>query len=237
MILRSQTRKGPEVVITQRTSSDGKSSRHRVRNQITEMILSRKLKPGQRLVQERLAKEFSVAQGVVRESLLELSCCGLVDAVDNLGVFVSELDGAKVVEALEVREVLEGLAARLCCQRASREDIKKLDQLVTRIYLLGQEGKNDEAALLDRKFHHRIVETANSGTLQAVTTSHWTLQLVLKMSFDVEIVYEAHRSIIEAIEKNAPDEAEQLMRDHIRSARNLVEQQITEGHFVPEWLC
>lgn len=225
------------MVITQTANSDGKSARHGVRDRIVQMILTRKLQPGQRLVQERLAKEFSVAQGVVRESLLELSCCGLVKAVDNLGVFVSELDGAKVVEALEVREVLEGLAARLCCQRASREDIKKLDDLVSRIHVLGKEDKSDEAAMLDREFHHRIIETANSGTLEAVTLSHWTLQLVLKMSCDVEIVHEAHQSIVEAIRQNHPDEAEQLMRDHIRSARNLVEQKIEEGNFVPEWLC
>lgn len=201
------------------------------------MVLSGSLQPGQRLVQDSLAKQFQVAQGVVRESLLELSCCGLVEAIDNFGIFVSKLDGAQVVEALEIREVLEGLASRLCCRRANREDIEKLKSMVERIHDLGCENKCDEALKMDRAFHQQIIQIANNGTLQIVTNSHWALGLVLKMSFDVEIVYDAHQAIIEAIEQNLPDQAEQLMRDHIRSGRAVVQQKVDEGTFTPEWFC
>jgi len=201
------------------------------------MVLSGKLRPGQRIVQEKLAKHLGVSQGVVRESLLELNCSGLVNAIDNLGIFIVELDDGLAVEALEIREVLEGLAARLCCRRASREDIEELKMLVDRIHALGRGGKIDEASLLDREFHQRIVNIANNGTLHEVILGRWTLRLVLKMSFDVEIVYEAHCSIVEAIEAGHADEAERLMRQHIRSARSVVEQQIAQGTFELKWLC
>ena len=66
-------------------------ARHRVRDGIQRLILSGEYQPGQRLVQQELAGRFGVAQSVVRESLLELQFCGLVEAVDNLGMFVSGL--------------------------------------------------------------------------------------------------------------------------------------------------
>jgi len=201
------------------------------------MVLSGSLQPGQRLVQSRLAGQFNVAQGVVRESLLELSCSGLVEAIDDFGVFVSKLGGPTVVEALEIREVLEGLAARLCCRRASREDIENLKATVENIHTLGCEGECDRALKMDRAFHQKIVEISRNETLEAVTASHWTLRLVLKMSFDVEIVYSAHKAIVDAIEQNQPDLAERLMRDHIRSGREVVKQMVQEGTFTPEWFC
>ncbi len=197
--------------------------------------MSGSLQPGQRLVQDRLAKQFNVAQGVVRESLLELSCRGMVEAIDNFGVFVSKLDGKSVIEALELREVLEGLAARMCCRRANREDIEGLKKLVEQIHCLGNEGDTDQAQKLDRGFHRRIVEIAGNETLQSVTDKHWTLGLVLKISFDVEIVHRAHLAIVRAIECNRPGQAEKLMREHIRSGRAVVEQMLAEGSFTPEW--
>src|SRR5215472_7115983 len=95
------------------------SARGRVREDVRRLILSGELKPGTRLTQQHLAKRFGVAQSVVRESLLELQASGLVRSVDNLGIFVSDLDTHSLIHAYYVREMLEGLAARLCCERAS----------------------------------------------------------------------------------------------------------------------
>lgn len=80
-------------------------TRHRVRDGIQHLILSGKYRAGQRLVQQELAARFGVAQSVVRESLLELQFCGLVRAVDNLGMLVSGLDAASALQAYEIREV------------------------------------------------------------------------------------------------------------------------------------
>src|SRR3954462_6861348 len=88
------------------------TARHRVREDVRRLILSGELSPGMRLTQQQLAKRFGVAQSVVRESLLELQFSGLVEMVDNLGIFVSELDTNTLLQAYQVREMLEGLSAR-----------------------------------------------------------------------------------------------------------------------------
>ena len=143
-------------------NSTGRVSRHRVKEGLREMILSGKYPPGAKLPQVQLARQFGVAQGVIRESLLELKACGLVEVVDHVGVFVSNLDARKLLEAYEIREMLEGLAARLCCQRASREDLGELEAVAKRIDRLAAEAtlsreRERELSLGSRQVTHRPV--------------------------------------------------------------------------------
>src|SRR5579863_3023886 len=79
--------------------------RHHVREEIQRRILSGESQPGERLTQQSLAKELGVAQGTVRESLLELQWLGLVESVDHLGVFVDNLNADRICQAYLVREV------------------------------------------------------------------------------------------------------------------------------------
>src|SRR6516165_1177716 len=110
------------------------SSRLTVFDELQERICSGKLAPGSKLLQRHLAEEFDVAVGVIREALLELKSCGLVNVVPNLGAVVANLNAQTISDALQVREVLEGLAARLCCERASRSDLRELHSLADEVW-------------------------------------------------------------------------------------------------------
>src|ERR1700734_864572 len=118
--------------------------RHQVREEIQRRILSGESQPGERLTQQSLARELGVAQGTVRESLLELQWLGLVESIDRLGGFVGKLDAARLCEAYQVREFLEGLAARLACEHASRADVARLRATAERIWQLAQEHDEEE---------------------------------------------------------------------------------------------
>ena len=109
-------------------------ARHNVRDEIQRRILSGESKPGERLSQQSLARELGVAQGTVRESLLELQWLGLVESVDHLGVFVDNLNADRICQAYLVREVMEGLAARLACRNAGRADITELRSMADKIF-------------------------------------------------------------------------------------------------------
>ena len=65
--------------------------RQRVGQELRRLIISGKLRPGQRIIQQRLARQMGVSQSVVREAMLEMQCTGLVESVDNLGMFVSAI--------------------------------------------------------------------------------------------------------------------------------------------------
>ncbi len=211
-------------------------ARHRVREGLQEMILSGECPPGSKLRQMQLARQFGVAQGVVRESLLELKACGLVKTVDNLGVFVSELDAAKLVEAYELREVLEGLAATLCCRRASREDLRELAETARRIYRLGTQDRNEEMGSLDREFHLRLIQISRNEMLERLTESYRVLGKVLRVDRSPRAVRDEHLGILKAIERNEPEEAERRMRRHIRAGKRVIERQAASGTFVPQWV-
>src|SRR4029079_516466 len=107
---------------------------------LQRMILSGERQPGSKLRQQELAEQFSVAQGVVREALLELRAYGLVESIDRRGVFVSKLDKEKLLESFEVREVHEALAVRRCCERVTRVQVRELMDLAEEIYAKGHDG-------------------------------------------------------------------------------------------------
>ncbi len=211
-------------------------ARHEVRDEIQRRILTGESKPGQRLSQQSLARELGVAQGTVRESLLELHWLGLVESVDHLGVFVDTLDAARICEAYLVREVMEGLAARLACGHASRADIAELRCMADDIYKLAQEKDGGSTASLDRQFHLHITELSRNGTLIRLSQTTRVLGMTVRAFRDPEIIHVEHLRIVEAIEHNFADEAERLARTHVQGAREMIESQVKQGTFVPKWV-
>ena len=221
---------GPEPV------ANATLARHRVRDGIQRLILSGQYQPGQRLVQQDLAGRFGVAQSVVRESLLELQFCGLVKAVDNLGMFVSGLDGQTLLAAFEIREMFEGLAARLCCERAGRSDLRELMELAQRNYEAGRESDLERMSRLDRQFHWRMIQLARNEILARLTESYHVLGMFVRANRDLAQVRDEHVEMVKAIEANRPDEAERLARRHVSAAREAVAAQVAQGNFVPHWV-
>jgi DNA-binding GntR family transcriptional regulator len=210
--------------------------RHQVREEIQRRILSGESQPGERLTQQSLAKELGVAQGTVRESLLELQWLGLVESIDRLGVFVGKLDAARLCEAYQVREFLEGLAARLACEHVSRADVAHLRNMADHIWNLSKENKEEEMGAADRAMHLRIMNLSNNTVLLRLAEGYRVLGMAVRASRDPRIVYEEHLRIIEAIDHNFPDEAERLMRLHVAEARRMIELQAAKNEFTPKWV-
>lgn len=211
-------------------------ARHHVREEIQRRILSGESRPGERLTQQSLAKELGVAQGTVRESLLELQWLGLVESVDRLGVFVGQLDAARLCEAYQVREVLDGLAARLACNHVGRADVTLLRKMADHVWQLSSENRVKEMGAADRAFHLQIMTFSRNKVLLRLAEGYRVLGMAVRASRDPRIVYEEHLRIVEAINHNFPDEAERLTRLHVEEARRMIEQQAAKNEFTPKWV-
>ncbi len=211
-------------------------ARHQVREEIQRRILSGETQPGERLTQQSLAKELGVAQGTVRESLLELQWLGLVESVDRLGVFVGKLDAARLSEAYQVREFLEGLAVRLACDHVSRTDVAELRKIAEHVWQLSQNQQYDEMGAADRAFHLKIINLSGNRILARLTEGYRALGMAVRASRDPRIIHEEHLLIVDAIESNNPDEAERLARSHVRQARINIEQQAARNEFTAKWV-
>ena len=210
--------------------------RHQVREEIQRRILAGESQPGERLTQQSLAKELGVAQGTVRESLLELQWLGLVESIDPRGVFVQKLDAAHICEAYQVREFLEGLSARLACEHASRADITSLRKMADHIWELSGQKREEEMGAADRAFHLQIMTLSRNKVLLRLAEGYRVLGMAVRASRDPRQVYEEHLQIVDAIDKNTPDEAERLMRHHVADARRMIEQQAAKHEFAPKWV-
>src|SRR4030095_5404153 len=111
-----------------------------VSDQIRGQILDGKLKPGERLVEDKLSVELAVARGAVREALRGLSMEGLVRLEPNRGASVAEVTPELVAELVEVRTLLEALNARLAARRHDPEIVVALQETLRGGHWAGQCG-------------------------------------------------------------------------------------------------
>jgi DNA-binding GntR family transcriptional regulator len=211
-------------------------ARHHVKEEIQRRILSGERKAGDRLSQQSLAKELGVAQGTVRESLLELQWLGLVDSIDRLGVFVEKLDAARICEAYQVREVLEGLGSRLACDHVGRAGIAELRQMADDVLKLAKQNDVQQMGATDHAFHLRIMSLSRNKILIRLAETYRILGMAVWAARDPKIVHAEHLRIVDAIESNQADEAERLARRHVRDARRAIEKRVEEETFVPNWV-
>jgi DNA-binding GntR family transcriptional regulator len=207
-----------------------------VRDEIQRRILSGESLPGERLAQQSLAKRLGVGQGTVRESLLELEWLGLVESIDGLGVFVGKLDASRLVEAYEVREYLEGLAARRACGRVSQSDVNALRAMANRIWDLSEEGNVEEMGAVDRAFHLQIVHLSRNSVLVRLADVYRVLGMAVGASREPQTVHREHLQIVDAIRQNLRDDAEKIARQHVAEARLMIEQLTANNQFTPNWV-
>ncbi|MBI4028507.1 MAG: GntR family transcriptional regulator [Verrucomicrobia bacterium] len=211
--------------------------RHRVRERIQAMILNGERAPGAKLAQQQLAEQLGDSRPLVREALMEMKSLGLVETIDNRGAVVSQINEQTLRDCYEVREMFEGLAARLCCDRITRVQLRELSEMVQRMRDLTASGRHEESAWLDRQFHLRLIEIAGNSLLSRLSEQHWALgKMVTGKEGLAERTRAEHAAILKAIESGAEAEAERAARAHIASARSWIEQRIATGAFEPRWI-
>lgn len=195
-------------------------ARHAVRNHIARMVLTKQLAPGEKLVQQDLAQKLGVSRSVVREAIFELGGMGLVDTRDNRSGVVSPLCGQFVLEALEVREMLEALVARRCCTQMTRAQVAELTTMAHEIYRLSNAGERVDAAMLDRQFHLRLMQhSANSLQIRMSESFWFTTKVIRTDRRDYRGTLKGHLEILSAIEAGDEERSEAAMRAHIQAAR------------------
>ena len=206
---------------------DTRVKRNQICDRIRDMILRGELPPASRLRQKELAQRYGVAQGVVREALLELERTGLVESIERRGVYVARLDRATILEALELREIHEAFAVRRCCERATRLEIRQLVDVAERIYQLSRAGKKAEMDALDRQLHGRLLELAGNAMVQEAADNYRFLgRMVVGVERDERKVRDEHVAILTAIADGRADDAERLIRHHIAATREAIEKAI-----------
>ena len=190
-------------------------------------ILRRFLPAGSKLVVRVLAQELGLSPTPVKQALAVLEREGLVSGVPHRGYFLPRFTPRDIQELYELREVVEGLSARLAAKSVDARAVTRLQKLVDRGRACVQSGDAEAYGDLDVAFHHLIREVAGNGRLIR-TADAFEGQIRLLISTSVRVSgrlqssFKEHTAIFRAIGSHLPEVAEQRMREHVRLAGNAV---------------
>ncbi len=199
---------------------------------LREMILSGELQPGERITEVDLAERLGVSRTPIRSALPVLEASGFIEPVGKRGYAVKKFDMDEALKALELRSMLEGLAAKYLAQSgASAEILAELelclelgDELFRKRYLTHED--EDRYGEMNARFHDIVVQNCGSSPLIAfieklnampfinpsvLVFDHVGLDQAFEMLFRA---HGQHHDLTEAIRDRDAGRAEAIFREH-----------------------
>lgn len=196
--------------------------REAVQDAIRAAIVEGRYPQGERLLEDQLAHELDVSRNPVREALQALATEGFVVIEPRRGARVASVSSERAIELFEVREVLEGLAARLAAQRCNPEQLAVLQGIVDEGERLVAAGQLNELPELNNRFHVALNDAAANEMLTDVLAR---LGPVITWVYARRIAersthsWSEHAAIVDAIAAGDADLAYQRACTHIAAAR------------------
>ena len=192
--------------------------REQVKDVLLQRIVRGELKPGERLVETRIASELGTSQAPVREALRDLELLRMVESEPFRGARVRAFGDDELVEVYPVRAALEELAAKLATKRLAAT-WRRSSARSTRC---GRRRRRDDLSALvqhDIAFHREMVEAAGNPMLEQCWKS---LGVEGRITISLYGTYvephdaaEKHVPILEAIRAGKPGAAGREARKHV----------------------
>lgn len=198
--------------------------REKAYNLLRDSIITGKLKPGERLVEDVLAQDFQVSRTPLREALHKLELDGFVVKLPKRGLMVAEVSIEEAKELYDVRACLDGLASRLTVEHLTNDDIRQLRQIRQDICQTINAKDYEKLKKLDSQFHGFIHTACRHGVcidhLNRLYPHLSRYRNIADLYFRrKELSPEEHIDIIDLIIARKGPEAELKMKTHIFNAR------------------
>ncbi|MEP3276715.1 MAG: GntR family transcriptional regulator [Stappiaceae bacterium] len=197
----------------------------RVYFELREMILSKTLVSGAKLVQEDLAERLGVSRTPLRSAIARLERENFVAISARGEAHVAEFGPQQIIDVFEIRAVLEGLICRLLAPGIERKHTIYLRSLMTSVEDAAMTEDHVTYREADVEFHTYLTNLVADGVLNRMLES---IQMVMSMALFHGILrspretYVEHLAIIDALESHDADEAERVMIEHIRKTIDLL---------------
>jgi DNA-binding GntR family transcriptional regulator len=203
----------------------GQPLKDRTYEDLKEMILSGRLKPGQRVGERDLGALLKVSRTPIREALGRLVQDGLVESRPQRGHFVQAIDGKVVEDLYELRELLELHAIKLAVRRATAEDFAELDSLAAVLRKYDRDETQGEAELRDAQILHELIGRAarSQPLLEMLKRVYDRLQMFIWIDAlyadEATLTRREHREIIAAFKARDERKLTKLSREHLRRSK------------------
>ena len=185
-------------------------------------IINGDLKPGERLMEVQLAEHLGVSRTPVREAIRKLELEGLVVMVARKGAYVADVSIKDILDVLEVRSVLEGLAAYLSAERMTEEELEELELISYHFKRCIENGNTEGMIEKDMQFHDRIFKSTRNVKLIQIAQSFQEQVQRFRITYFSEYnqprdLLVEHQAILEAIANRDAVAAQQVAQQHIDS--------------------
>ena len=184
-------------------------------------IINRRIALGAKLIVREIAEQLQLSPTPIKGALSALEREGLVVAVPHRGYFVPTISLDDIGEIYALREVVDGLAARLAAGRTNAVLGERLKSLIGRQKKVAP-GDFERYGDLDLEFHRCIREASRSGRLlRTAEAFDGQIRLLIGTSAKARKVstsIKEHEAIANAIMRTDPHTAEAAMRHHVREA-------------------
>ena len=208
---------------------------HKVYKTLKAMILGQKLSAGAKIQQEKLADDLGVSRTPVVNALKKLEQERLIVAVPRKGFYARRFSPEEMIRIFELREVLEGLAARRASIRITDGQLRKLHGFFKGLKVSDQDKVVERYAEEDRRFHHFLIEIGGDEILSGILEMYNLITSSYLVAFRGGLVrppretLSEHLAIIGAIQRKDAEKAEQAVRIHLRRSREKLAKEIGKG--------
>jgi len=189
---------------------------------LKESIIKGFLEPGTKLLENKIAEEMQVSRTPVREAMQKLVAEGFVKTTPNQTMVVTEVSPEDVKEVLQIRGVLEGLAARIAAKKINGQEIDELENVVAQMSLHVARENLSSYCQVDDEFHDLILN---------ICGNKWIIQIrdnlgsfiyrfrikSLSVSGRLKHSLEEHQAIMESLREHDLAEADRLSQIHMEN--------------------
>lgn len=202
-----------------------------VYEELKRQILVGEIAPGTRMMEVELADDMGVSRTPVREAIRKLEKEGLVTIEPRRGAYASDISIKDMVDVLEVRQMLEGMAASMAAQKVTEEEKLDFVEANSAYKNAVKKGNIEEIIRYDELFHQLIVSYSGNKTLNQLLSQVQELALRFRyIYYDDFSRYEnmpvEHEEIEEAIISGDTQKAKVVAEEHVERLKKFV---IDEG--------
>lgn len=202
-----------------------------VQERVREAILKQRLKPGDRIDQNKLADELGVSMAPVREALKGLEAEGLVTIQPRRGAFVVEVSISDMDDLYFTRQLIEGEAMFLAVPRLTETDFADLQAMIDTMRRATAGDDISTYISYNRQFHLRIYGALENQHLLQVITMLWERSELYRYRYmfvtrETNRIHEEHDAILEACRRGDAALAKERAKAHIYLTQRALDGQL-----------
>ena len=187
-------------------------------------LIRNEAQEGEAMTEAILCRRLKVSRGAIRDALAQLESQGLIERKKKKGTLLRRPTLKEMVDLWDSRSALEGIAARLAASKIKPSEIQQLQDLIGKRDAAAERNDARSVDQYDIDFHQFIIDIADNGCVRDIVRNIHLFDRLFRYparpySVDDEQAEYSHKAIIEALQSNDPDRAEDVMKRHIQHAK------------------